>query len=104
MKSGIITKIGRPYYYENPRSEKQELKNELRYVQVTCSEGYDYRYFYVKPHCQIGQKIEDGDCIGAADDLTKIWPGMTNHVHFEVKSGDEKLNPHLFFSGQTSNS
>jgi murein DD-endopeptidase MepM/ murein hydrolase activator NlpD len=88
--AGKITKLGRPYYYNNPENEKQRLKNELRYVQITDSEGLDHRYFYISPLVSIGQKVEKLDIIGSSQDIAKIYPGMINHVHYECLSNSGK--------------
>jgi len=83
---GRITKFGYPY--------ANHL--EYRYVEVTDAEGLRYRYFYVYPNPNLimGGKVLVGDVLGLVQDLTKIYPGITNHVHFEIKDKDnEYIDP-----------
>lgn len=87
--SGVVSKIGYPY---NP---KDPLKGHLRYVQV--SEGdYHSRYFYILPSVDAGDVVRPGDVLGVAQGLLKIYPGITDHIHFEVKKGGEFVNPEHF--------
>ncbi len=87
---GEVTKIGYPY---DPNSKK---KGHLRYVQVTDKNGFDVRYFYVFPLVKVGDKIGQGGVLGESQDLATIWPGMTNHVHFEVKKNGAYLHPQKY--------
>lgn len=82
---GVVTKIGRPYYYGTPKNKKERLKNELRYVQVTDDNEIKHRFFYVEPSVSIGDVIPKGGCIGIAQNLEKIYKGMDNHIHLECK-------------------
>jgi len=75
---GKVTKIGYPY---NPSDPK---KGHLRYVEVTDKERSRVRYFYVEPKVSQGDMIYPSDILGKSQDLTKIWPGMTQHFHLEV--------------------
>lgn len=86
-KAGTITKIGYPY---DPNDKK---KGHLRYVQITDNKGYAARYFYIAPTVAVDDKIKVGDPIGVAQGLIKIYPGIIDHIHFEVKNGYEFLNP-----------
>lgn len=92
IESGTVTKIGFPY---DPNDEK---KGHLRYVQVTTPDGYAVRYFYVDPYLRIGDVVNSGDVVGEAQGLTKIYPGITDHFHFEVKKGKEYINPNEFLA------
>lgn len=94
--SGIVSKIGSPYPLDDPQ------KGVFRYVQVTDSNGYDLRYFYVKPCVREGAKIDIFDPLGTAQGalMAEVWPGMTPHVHFEVKRGNEFLHPLKFLAGK----
>jgi len=78
LTDGFVSKIGYPY---NP-SNKQ--KGHLRYVEITDKEKAKVRYFYVKSSVETGQKIKKGEAIGHSQDLTKIYPGITQHYHLEV--------------------
>lgn len=47
-----------------------------------------------------GLTVNTGDVIGTALDITGKYPGITNHVHFQLKANGNPLfiNPTLFFS------
>jgi len=88
LSDGRVTKIGYPY---NPSDEK---KGHLRYVQVTDDNGFDVRYFYIKPGVPKGYRINTGDVLGMAQGLASIYPGITEHYHFEVL---KMINGHKVF-------
>jgi len=75
---GKITKIGYPY---NPDDAK---KGHLRYLEVTVSNGDRHRYFYVDAFFTVGDLVERGDIIGYAQGLSDVYPGITQHYHWEV--------------------
>lgn len=54
-------------------------------------QGYEAKVFYVKGI--ISGKIEKGQYIAHAQDLTERYPEITNHLHFEVKLRDEYIDP-----------
>lgn len=85
--AGTVTKIGYPY---DPQNIK---KGHLRYVQVTDQDKLKVRMFYVEPCVKIGDKIEEDQIIGHSQDLTQIYPGITQHVHFEIKRVSAYMNP-----------
>lgn len=80
---GIVTKLGYPY--------ADDLS--FRYIQVTDEEERDWRYFYVEPDVEVGDFVSPSNTIGTVQDLTSRYPDITNHVHLEVRSGNEFLNP-----------
>ena len=86
--SGLVTKLGIPY--ADPK------KREYRYVQITDDKGVDVRYFYLHPDVEIGQAVTTDTVIGICQDLTKIYEGITNHVHFEVKKNGKHINPEKY--------
>ena len=84
--SGVVTKIGRPYYFPSPKNDKQRKQNDLRYVQITDDpNGLNHRFFYVEPSVGMGDQVAAGDKIGTAQNLKAIYKNMDNHVHQEVK-------------------
>lgn len=91
LTPGIVTKIGLPY------SPNNTVRDQLRYVQVSDANDIRVRYFYVKPCVVVGQLIGTGELIGTCADLTKVYNGITNHVHFEtllmVKGQKVFVNP-----------
>jgi murein DD-endopeptidase MepM/ murein hydrolase activator NlpD len=88
--SGKVTKIGYPY---NPTSP---LKGHLRYVQITDINGYDVRYFYVQPLVNLGALVEEGQVLGVTQGLENVYPGITDHFHFEVKHSGITVDPNLY--------
>jgi len=92
VESGVVTKIGYPY---NPDDKK---KGHLRYVQVSTRDAYKTRYFYVTPWVRVGDEITAGDVIGESQGLCDIYPGITDHIHFEVKKDGEYINPNEFLA------
>ena len=84
---GIVSKIGYPY---DPTSK---TKGHFRYVQVTDLNNIKVRVFYIDPLVRIGDTIHKSQIIGTSQDLTKVYPGITQHIHFEVKKTRAFLNP-----------
>lgn len=80
--AGEVTKIGRPYFDEGDKRGR----NHLRYVQVTDADGLHCRYFYVAPGVQVGDRVRAGEAVGKTQGLTEVYPGITDHFHFEVKT------------------
>jgi len=80
--TGTVTKLGYPY------------GNDLsyRYVQITAGD-YDFRVFYVDPSVRVGQEVAADTAIGLAQDLGRRYPGIPNHVHFEIKKDGAYLDP-----------
>lgn len=90
--AGVVTKIG--YHY----APSDIHKGHLRYVEVTDSKGFRCRYFYILPHVSFGDTVKSGEILGKSQDLTKIYHGITQHFHFEVKTQNDKtINPHEYF-------
>lgn len=83
LRPGRVSKIGYPYPPSNPH------KGHYRYVEILCGE-YRFRYFYVHPLVQLHQEVEIDQPIGIAQGLTMVYPGITDHVHFEVMDLDRK--------------
>jgi len=81
--SGEVTKLGFPY--------ADDLS--FRYVQITDSRGVDHRVFYVDPEVLAGQIVCIDSPIGKSQDLDKRYPGITQHVHYEIRRGEEYINP-----------
>ena len=91
LSEGKVTKIGYPY---DPNDSK---KGHLRYVQISYGD-YDFRYFYVHPTVSIGDRVIKGDTLGITQGLTDIYPGITDHYHFEVKENGKIINPKEFLT------
>lgn len=78
--SGVITRLGYPY--------RDDLS--YRYVEVTDSQGLRHRLFYVKPlpSISIGTRVEIHDPVGTVQDIAARYPGITQHIHYEIKRQD----------------
>lgn len=88
--SGMVTKLGYPYAAPE--------KRHFRYVQVTDSAGFDHRIFYISPTVKVGDSVQIGEQIGIAQGLTELYPGIIDHVHYEVMHGKSYFNPHSWLS------
>lgn len=85
MNYGTVTKLGYPY--------GDDLS--YRYVEITTG-GVKERYFYVFPLVSEDDTVYAGQLIGVVQDLSPRYPGITNHIHFEVKLDDDDgdfINP-----------
>lgn len=71
---GVVTKLGYPY--------GDDLS--FRYVEVEAG-GYSFRMFYVDPLVREWQPVRRGDILGACQSLMNRYPGITDHLHFEIK-------------------
>lgn len=92
-QDGVITKIGYPY---DPGSKK----GYFRYVEVRSDAGMRVRYFYIEPCVKVGQRVATGDPIGVTQGLLEVYPGITDHYHFEVKNSDGKfIDPNKYLEG-----
>ena len=84
LSDGVVSKVGYPY------------SNDLsfRYIEITDNQGYKLRYFYLNPFYWEKDKVKTGDIIGSVQTLKKRYPGITDHVHLEVKDDKgEYINP-----------
>lgn len=71
---GMVSKLGYPY--------GDDLS--FRYVEVEA-QGYAFRVFYIDPLVSVGRQVQRGDILGACQSLMQRYPGITDHVHLEVK-------------------
>lgn len=49
------------------------------------------RVLYINPAVAEGDAVSAGDVLGAAQDLTGRYPGITNHVHVEMRDAQRRL-------------
>jgi len=80
-EGGTVTKLGYPY---NPNDDE---KGGFRYVEITCGDNR-HRYFYVGLLVELGDDIERGQTIGWSQGMEHVYPGITQHVHYEIKQPD----------------
>lgn len=89
-RAGKVTKLGYPY----DDDADHDGKPDYEYVEVTdAATGLKFRYFYVEPLVEVGDLVTPDVPIGRVQDLQAKYPGITNHVHFEVMDGSQKLDP-----------
>jgi murein DD-endopeptidase MepM/ murein hydrolase activator NlpD len=63
-----------------------------RVVEIVNSETkIKARVLYVAPSVQVGDIVVAGQEIGAAQDLNARYPGITNHVHVELRDPQQQL-------------
>jgi murein DD-endopeptidase MepM/ murein hydrolase activator NlpD len=83
--AGEVTKIGYPY--------GDDLS--YRYVEVTCDDGKQHRFFYLSPKVKVGDTVLPGDVLGIVQNLRRRYAGITPHCHYEIKRDGNYLNPEL---------
>lgn len=85
---GIVIRDARPY------------KDDARYKGLVIQgsgdwAGYEVKMFYVA-RSLLG-KVAAGDVVGTAQDLEPRYPGITNHVHLEVRCKGAVVDPAKLF-------
>ncbi|MEQ9106858.1 MAG: hypothetical protein RLO04_05280 [Limnobacter sp.] len=66
-------------------------------------EGYSVKLFYLDPMKGIlGRTVKQGEVIGAAQDLTIKYSGITNHIHFEITFKGTQIDPSRFLEKEES--
>lgn len=64
----------------------------LRVVEIVNPETkFTARVLYVEPTVAVGDVVVAGEEIGAAQDLSGRYPGITNHVHVELRDARRRL-------------
>jgi len=57
-------------------------------------QGLEVKIFYMKPTSNIVNKaVKPGQQIGTSQSLLNKYPGITNHIHIEIKLNGIKQNP-----------
>jgi murein DD-endopeptidase MepM/ murein hydrolase activator NlpD len=83
-EGGRVSRIGYPYSPNDPK------KNHFRYVEICTADGSRHRYFYCADLVDVGDVVERGQTIGSSQTLTLVYPGITQHIHYEVKDKQNK--------------
>ena len=87
LRHGRVSKIGFPHNIHDP------VKGHLRYVQITDIRGFEARYFYLNVAVSMDQIVSPNYIIGHTQTLQGIYPGITDHIHFEVKKDGQFVEP-----------
>lgn len=90
--SGTVISAGN-LVYGDETTQKFPEKKSYTSVSVRTDEGYIVKQFYVSPSVRTGDRVEAGQKIGTSQDLSRAYPGITNHVHIEVWDGKERIDP-----------
>jgi RHS repeat-associated protein len=85
VTSGTVTRIG--YAYSDNLS--------FRYVEIDAGNGVVARELYVSPATgiSVGVPVNAGDVIGTQQSLAARYPGITEHVHVEIRVNGTPVNP-----------
>ena len=83
--SGVVRRPGRPYAHNDV----------LRLLVIDTHDGYEVKIFYVQPHESLarGTPVASGQVIGVQQSLQAEHPGITEHVHIEIRLNGEPVNP-----------
>lgn len=64
----------------------------LRFVEIVNPDTkFSARVLYVAPSVAIGDDIVAGEEIGVTQDISARYPGITNHVHVELRDANRRL-------------
>jgi len=93
FREGVVTKLGYPY--------SDDLS--WRYIEITDSNGYEWRYFYVTLIHEVGETVLPDDIIGFAQDISQRYKhpdkeDMQPHYHLEIKKDGEYFDPMPFIA------
>lgn len=84
--SGRVKKLGYAY------------GNDLRYRYVEIEGPTNHllvRVLYVGPSVKVGDKVDQREVIGTAQDLNSRYRGITNHVHLQVAEAGRAMDATL---------
>lgn len=79
--SGEVARLG--YAYAGDKYRLVEIVNSETKMKA--------RVLYVAPQVKVGDVITAGQLIGVAQDLNERYPGITNHVHVELRGPRQEL-------------
>lgn len=87
--AGQVVRIAQPY----------GDTNEYKGVEIEAGNGTRVKVFYVDPKAKVGDMVSAGDVIGYDQDITTRYPGITNHVHVEVRDSTGIQDPTPYLRG-----
>ncbi len=84
---GIVKRIGRVYEGPNP----------YHYVEIAARDELVTRLYYITPTVKVGDHVVGGvTTIGRVENLQPKYPGITDHVHLEIRDPSMVGNPTAF--------
>lgn len=95
----IVTIAGEPVYapIDGVLRLAKPYKNKdvggMGIIGTGAYKGYEVKMFYSIAKVPFGSKVKKGDMIGVSYDLTKLYPKITPHIHFELVKKGVKLDP-----------
>jgi hypothetical protein len=64
-----------------------DFRGDLRSIHlvgVGAWRGWELKILYAKPKDDLFDRVDQGQVIGVAQDLSEVYQGITNHIHLEV--------------------
>lgn len=89
--AGVVTNLTRPY----------RDTDAFGGVEITTAGNCRAVIYYVQAQVRVGQTVEAGDIIGVAQDVATRYAHITPHVHFELRSGRQALDPREAMASET---
>jgi murein DD-endopeptidase MepM/ murein hydrolase activator NlpD len=86
----------------NGRVYSDPNKAHKRLVMLVSEDTGFYHYLmYVKASqgLKMGAKVKAGDLIGYAQGLQDLYPGITDHIHWEIRGTEMRVDPILYLQG-----
>lgn len=90
---GHVTRIGYPY---PPTGNK----SYLRLIELSIDAQTRAKYMYIYPIVEIGQHVKKGDILGKCQDLSIVYPEITNHYHFEILIEGVNVDPIVYLNNK----
>jgi murein DD-endopeptidase MepM/ murein hydrolase activator NlpD len=88
--TGTVTRWGYPY------------ANDLnfRLMEIRVDAQTIIKYMYINPIVRPGHVVRVGQKLGVIQDLTEKYPGINNHVHFEVWIEGKHVDPLIWLKNK----
>ena len=86
--SGYVKRYAKPYGDADPKWFGVLIEGTGKHL------GLEMKIFYFLPYPSvIGRNIIQGEYIGDAQKISERFPGMTDHVHVEVRQNGNLIDP-----------
>lgn len=83
----VVVRVAEPY-------DDDAVLSGLLLCGVGPHAGLEAKLFYLQPDLTlIGQIVMPGQLLGRVQTLQSRYPGITDHVHLEVRMHDERVDP-----------